>query len=285
MLPLRTYVDAVPRISLFFRLARRTLSDGAPSSGRSSGSARRRASQPFSAEATTTVSPSGQPWSTTGRVIATPRGTGLELPADIMVPKRNQLVQGVPLTEEEKAKLPPLPYTEMVQVLRVKRVTHVTKTGKIGSYSCLVVSGNMNGYVGMGVGKAGHPGKATENAIADARKHMMIVPRHENKTLLSTVRADVGANKVIIVPKPFGTPTTANRHLTALFNCAGIRSVTAKVHGSRTDHNMVRAALKALSHSETLEDVALKRGKKILDIERQYNKRYHNSIRLPTAEM
>lgn len=30
-----------------------------------------------------------------------------------MVPKRNQLVQGVPLTEEEKAKLPPLPYTEV----------------------------------------------------------------------------------------------------------------------------------------------------------------------------
>lgn len=55
----------------------------------------------------------------------------------------------------------------------------------------------------MGVGKAGNPQKSIENAIVDARKHMILVPRHEG-SLLQPLKGKYGASKVIMRPKKPG---------------------------------------------------------------------------------
>lgn len=52
----------------------------------------------------------------------------------------------------------------------------------------------------MGQGKAVSPQKAIENAIVDARKHMIMVPLHEKTTILHRVDAKFGACKVMIKP-------------------------------------------------------------------------------------
>lgn len=67
----------------------------------------------------------------------------------------------------------------------------------------------------------------------------------------------------------------------AILSCAYSQRRT--VHGSRTDHVMVRAALRTLSNAESIEMIAQKTGQRVQDVERDYKKRFHQPVRLPVA--
>lgn len=59
----------------------------------------------------------------------------------------------------------------------------------------------------------------------------------------------------------------------------------SQVNGSRTDHTMVRATLRALSQAGSLEMIARKTGKRVHDVERGYKKRFFNVMRMPKASL
>jgi small subunit ribosomal protein S5 len=52
----------------------------------------------------------------------------------------------------------------------------------------------------------------------------------------------------------------------AVFECAGIRNVLAKSHGSTNPVNVVRATLRALLSIRSPEHIAAKRGKSVEEL-------------------
>ena len=68
------------------------------------------------------------------------------------------------------------------KVVQVRRVTKVVKGGKQLSFRAIVVVGDKQGRVGVGVGKAKEVIIAVQKASTDARRHLITVPMTKQKT-------------------------------------------------------------------------------------------------------
>ena len=62
------------------------------------------------------------------------------------------------------------------KVVNISRVTKVVKGGRNFRFSVLVVVGDENGHVGVGIGKAIEIPEAIKKAIQSAKKSMILVP-------------------------------------------------------------------------------------------------------------
>lgn len=61
------------------------------------------------------------------------------------------------------------------RVIQIRRVSKVVKGGKKLSFRAIVVVGNENGQVGVGVGKAGDVIGAVRKGVADGKKQLIEV--------------------------------------------------------------------------------------------------------------
>lgn len=146
------------------------------------------------------------------------------------------------------------------KVVQIRRVTKVVKGGKKLSFRAIVVVGDTQGLVGVGVGKAGEVIGAIQKGTADARKNLITVPI-VGTTIPHTIIGRFGAGKVIIKPAKRGTGVIAGGAVRIVLEAAGIKDAVAKSLGSKSPLNSSRATLKALSELRTIEDVAKMRGK------------------------
>lgn len=62
------------------------------------------------------------------------------------------------------------------RVVQIRRVTKVVKGGKQMSFRAVVVIGDKQGKVGVGVGKAKEVIAAVQKSATDARRHLVTVP-------------------------------------------------------------------------------------------------------------
>jgi len=62
------------------------------------------------------------------------------------------------------------------RLIKIGRVTKVTKGGKKLSFRAVVVIGDENGQVGIGIAKAEDVVNAFKKAKSDARKHLIKIP-------------------------------------------------------------------------------------------------------------
>lgn len=133
------------------------------------------------------------------------------------------------------------------------------------SFSALVVVGNENGIVGVGMGKANEVPEAIRKGIEDAKKNLIEVPV-VNGTIPHEIVGRFGAGRVMLRPASEGTGVIAGGSVRAVVELAGIKNILAKSLGSDTSLNIVKATMQGLSAMKKVEDVAKLRGKTIEEI-------------------
>lgn len=151
------------------------------------------------------------------------------------------------------------------KLINVNRVTKVVKGGRNFRFSALVVVGNENGQVGVGMAKALEIPDAIRKAKQDAMKKLIEVPL-QNTTVPHEMIGEFGAGRVLIKPASEGTGIIAGGPVRAVLELAGVRDIRTKSLGSNNPRNMVNATIEALRSLKKPEDVASKRGKSVEEI-------------------
>ena len=156
------------------------------------------------------------------------------------------------------------------QVVTINRVSKTVKGGRRLSLSALVVVGDRNGKVGVGMGKSAEVPMAISKAVEDAKKNMFKVPVTEAGTITHEVIGEFGAGRVLIKPAVAGTGIIAGGPVRALLELAGIKDVMSKSLGTDNAMNIVKAAAAGLQDLNSPEEIAEKRG---MDLGKIYGKK------------
>ena len=145
-------------------------------------------------------------------------------------------------------------------VVTIKRVTKVVKGGRNMKFTALVVVGDRNGHVGVGLGKATEIPEAIRKGKEDATKKLVEVPIDENGSVPHDFTGKFGSASVLIKKAPEGTGIIAGGPARAVLELAGYKNIRTKSLGSNNKQNVVLAAINGLDNLKTPEEVAKARG-------------------------
>ncbi len=132
------------------------------------------------------------------------------------------------------------------KLIAINRVAKVLKGGKHLRFSALVVTGDGQGHVGIGLGKANEVPIAISKASSTAKKNMITVPL-AGSTIPYEIRIKYGAADVLLKPAAPGTGLIAGGSVRAVLEAAGVKDVLTKSLGSPNKINVARATILALT--------------------------------------
>jgi small subunit ribosomal protein S5 len=153
------------------------------------------------------------------------------------------------------------------KVLYINRVAKVVKGGRRFSFSALVVSGDRQGRVGIGLGKANEVPEAIKKASKQARKNMIRVPiTPDTKSIPHDVIGKFCSGRVMLKPAVEGTGVIASATVRGILEAAGLQNVRTKTLRSRNPHNVVKATLDGLKQLRDFDSIAAARNKSTAEI-------------------
>ena len=151
------------------------------------------------------------------------------------------------------------------RMVNLNAISKVTKGGKTMRYDALMVVGDKNGRVGIGMAKALDVTQAIEKATLVAKKHMITVCT-DGTTIPHDIIGKFGTTKVIMMAAKEGKGIIAGGVVRDVVELAGIKDITTKLYGSNNPVNCVKAAFEGLKALRTAEEIAALRGKSVDEI-------------------
>jgi len=151
-------------------------------------------------------------------------------------------------------------------VVTIKRVTKTVKGGRNMRFSALVVVGDRNGHVGVGIGKAVEIPEAIRKGKEDATKNLIEAPINENGSIPYGYTGEFGSSRVLLKTAPEGTGIIAGGPARRVLELAGYKNIRTKSLGSNNKRNVVLATLEGLKAIQSPEDIAKLRGKSVDEI-------------------
>ena len=145
------------------------------------------------------------------------------------------------------------------RLIKISRVSKVTKGGKKLSFRAVVVVGDENGKVGVGVAKAADVVNAFKKAKTDGRKNLIELPLTKSLSIPHNVVGTFGACKIIMRPSIEGSGVIAGGAVRIVLEVAGVKNVIAKQLGSNNLLNNARASINALQNLTTKSEISKKR--------------------------
>ena len=152
------------------------------------------------------------------------------------------------------------------KTVAITRVTKVVKGGRHMRFTALVVVGDANGHVGVGLGKETEVPEAIRKGKEDACKNLIEITLDDNKSITHDCIGNFGGANVLLKRAPEGTGIIAGGPARIVCEMAGIKNIRTKSLGSNNKQNVVLATIEALRQLKSPEEVARLRGKSVEEL-------------------
>ena len=132
-------------------------------------------------------------------------------------------------------------------------------------FTALVVVGDGNGHVGVGLGKSIEIPEAIRKGKEDAAKHLVSVALDENNSVTHDFLGKYGSSTVLLKKAPEGTGIIAGGPARVVCELAGIKNIRTKalLHQQAECRSGNHSGIKP---DQDPEEVAAKRGKSVEEI-------------------
>lgn len=135
------------------------------------------------------------------------------------------------------------------RVVAVERVSRVMAGGRRMRFRVVILVGNFNGLVGVGIGKSHEYQDAHRKASNSARRRL--TPVFSGPTIPKMIKTKIASSQVLLKPAPRGTSLIAGSVVRAVCELAGVKDIVAKQLGNSNRLNVLRATIQALAELKT----------------------------------